>query len=67
MNRELIRRVDRLGDHPSFGLRRRPIVLWRATGESLASVRARAKRGGYAAGDKLVIISWRGERQPFSN
>ena len=65
MNKELIRRVDRLEDHPSFGLRRPPIVLWRGTGEDLASVRARAKSSGYTDGDRLVIISWQGPRQPL--
>lgn len=65
MNRELMRRVDRLEDHPSFGLRRPPIILWRNTGEDEASIVARAKALGYIAGDRLCVISWRGERQPL--
>jgi hypothetical protein len=65
MNKELIRRVDRLEDHPSFGLRRPPIVLWRATGEDEEAVIARAKSSGYTDGDRLVILSWLGHRQPF--
>lgn len=65
MSRELIRRVDRLEDHPSFGLRKRPFVMWRATGEDEEAVIARAKSSGYTDGDRLVIISWQGPRQPF--
>jgi hypothetical protein len=66
MNRELMRRVDRLEDHSSFGLRRRPIVLWRATGEDQASISARAVASGYRAGDRLYVLSWQGTRQPFT-
>lgn len=65
MNRELMRRVDRLEDHPSFGLRRPPIILWRKTGEDQASIEARAKASGYSAGDRLFIVSWQGARQPI--
>jgi hypothetical protein len=64
MNRELMRRVDRLEDDSSFGLRRRLIVLWRATGEDQASIMARAVASGYRAGDRLYVLSWQGTRQP---
>jgi hypothetical protein len=65
VNRELMRRVDRLEGHPSFGLPSRLIVLWRATGEDQAAVRARAVACGYRAGDRLLVLSWRGVRQPM--
>jgi hypothetical protein len=65
MNRELMRRVDRLEDQSSFGIAERTIVLWRATGEDQASIMARAKASGYMAGDRLYVVSWQGVRQPI--